>query len=257
MDDQLSNIFSSLTLSDKPNINTEVISEIKSDEESEIKSDESEVKSDEESEIKSEKNTDEKSKNKEICENIISFFKNEENKQIMYDFFVFLNKIIKCFPPKKNENKFIYGKISEYAFRDLLINCGFPSTILGDDSYFDDFHSNYDKDTTFLFSYKTTKSKGNIRLINYHSNKKDYDISNKIVCIVNIELKSIYLFPLYILPPSYLLNKTDGLDISSKYIKYMRENHKSYIFNCIDTIPDKHYDEIFLGEMIYKMLLEK
>lgn len=193
--------------------------------------------------------------NENICQEIISNFKYEKNEQYMLNFFLKLNKVIQLYPPKKNENKFIYGQISERLFKDLLWNsCELESSILGDNCYFNDFQLKY-KDNEYLFSYKTTKTKGCIRLINYHSSSKIHDLSEKIICIVNIELKSIYLLPLIIIPETLYMHKKDGLDLSSKYIKYMKKNYPCYIYTYTNDIPEHKYEEISLCDKIYKELL--
>ncbi len=237
--DELNNLFSNLDLkkNDEEQIDEKQIVEKEIDEEQIV-----------------EKEIDEEEMDNEICKKIILLFNNNEINGFMSDFWIFLDKVIKIFPPKKNENKFIYGKVSEYAFQDLLNKSGIKGYILGDDSYYNDFEIEYEN-KKILFSYKTTKGKGNIRLVNYHSSNTKFDITNRLLCIVNFSMKMILLFPLNILPQSFYCEKTDGLDISSKYIKYMSEKHGEYIYKYKNDIPKNEYNEVVLGKFIYEMLL--
>jgi hypothetical protein len=60
-------------------------------------------------------------KDEMMCEYIIEEMKMEKNEDKMRKCYKELIKISKKFPPQKNENKFIYGKLGEKA----LIHIGY------------------------------------------------------------------------------------------------------------------------------------
>ena len=63
-------------------------------------------------------------KDEMMCEYIIEEMKMEKNEDKMRKCYKELIKISKKFPPQKNENKFIYGKLGEKALISMFENIG-------------------------------------------------------------------------------------------------------------------------------------
>ena len=188
-----------------------------------------------------------------------------EREDALLDFWDFLDRLSRRLPPSKNENKFLYGKQSEYRFRDLCKEVGSSIEILGDDSYFDDFV--YGEKKT-RFSYKTTKINGSIRVVNFYKKKivlNETFLDGKNLCIANIKKRQLYLFPLDLLPLDLYRERIDGIELSSRYIKYIEKHHPQQVISMgskereeeKDKREEKKEEELCVNEMVYQILCKE
>jgi hypothetical protein len=192
-----------------------------------------------------------------ISNNIIKICNNlKEDYQNLLIFSREIHKILLCVPPKYNGNKFIYGKMAELSFFNLLIrNSNLESNIkhFGDNEKLNDIHI---LDIDIKFSIKTQKNVSQIRIMNYYSKSLD---ENKIIntismvnmIIINIERLKILIFPLSILPEDMFSEKIDGFDIKSRYFKYICENFPEYVID-IPSCNIKNVNEINVARFIYE-----
>jgi hypothetical protein len=180
------------------------------------------------------------------------------NEEAQGRFWNFLQNLSRRLPPCKNENKFLYGKQSEYRFRDLCEEVGSPVEILGDDSYFDDFV--FRDSPAIRFSYKMTKIKGSIRVINFHRKKIVLDesfLEGKNLCIANLCKQALYIFPLKLLPLPLYRERMDGIELSSRYLKYIEKHHpENVVFwrGLLEGDGDGGESELKVNEMVYRIL---
>jgi hypothetical protein len=106
-----------------------------------------------------------KSQTKESCLNLIKILNNKKNSKNMEKCYFNILKISKLFPPAKNENKFIYGKLIE-----LQLIKTFNNFFICDD--LDKNHkygSEYKNDCTINgnnFSIKASKNGNSVTIIN-------------------------------------------------------------------------------------------
>jgi hypothetical protein len=134
-------------------------------------------------------------------------------------------KIAKQFPPQKNENKFMYGKLVEMSILNTLEEIGLKCVDLDKNHI---IGSEYKNDISLLkifFSIKAKLNKnGNVILINKKSNNVKHDPTNLnlILCIINTG--NIYIFP-----DNAVHNITNYIKNGSATIEY-----KSSLFTLID-----------------------
>ena len=117
------------------------------------------------------------------------------NPTIMRDCNFACQKTSKQFPPNKNENKFIYGKMVEMSIGESINRIGLKCIDL-DKSH--RIGSEYKNDISILklnFSIKAKLNKGgNVILINKKSNNVKHNTSvNLILCVINEEKLYIYI----------------------------------------------------------------
>jgi hypothetical protein len=140
------------------------------------------------------------------------------------------------YPPRKNENKFIYGKLIELSLINMFQKVGYNCIDLDAQTF---NGSEYKNDITLLgvdISIKAKKNKGgNIILINKlhkensHHNSGDNININMIVCV--IEEECLYLIPGDIVAMDGHTKETPGgISTPPKMITYMRKNKPEYMF---------------------------
>jgi hypothetical protein len=133
-------------------------------------------------------------KNKRTAFNItlLNILNKKENIPTLKKCYLHIYKIMTLFPPKKNENKFIYGKLIEKIIIRTINNI--ISCYELDNEY--NSGSCYKNDCRILssnYSIKVMKSKTRVIIINKH-HKLNHDISNMSFIICNISKKDyIYL----------------------------------------------------------------
>ena len=142
-----------------------------------------------------------KSQTKESCLNLIKTLNNKKNNKNMEKCYYNILKISKLFPPAKNENKFIYGKLIELqlikTFNNFLICNDLDKNHKYGSEYKNDCEINGNK-----FSIKACKSTSNVIILNKH-NKSDHKIdTNFIIC--NIEKKNYIYFQVLLLKRNIL-----------------------------------------------------
>ena len=148
---------------------------------------------------------------------------------IMTKYFIEIISISKKFPPRKNENKFIYGKLIEKSLLNAFIDIGFNCVDL-DKSHASG--SEYKNDISMLnlkYSIKAQKSKGDVRLINKLSSDKHNINMTLILCVINDG--KLYIFPSNIVNQKVYLKKDAGsISYKSALFSWIDKNHSEYIY---------------------------
>jgi hypothetical protein len=152
------------------------------------------------------------------------------HKYIMQKCFYEILLINKKFPPQKNENKFIYGKLVEKALLFAFSTIGFNCIELDKNHK---IGSEYKNDIELLkikFSIKAKlKKTGNVILINKKSSNCHNVNMNLIVCI--IETNQIYLIPNSIVNKNqYLTSDVGTLSYKSSLFTMIRKKYNDYIY---------------------------
>lgn len=162
-----------------------------------------------------------------ICKYIIELFNN--NSVIMKDCYYKIMKIMIRFPPAKNENKFIYGKLIEKTIIKTLNKIKNICVELDNNC---NIGSQYKNDCRFIqnFSIKASKNISNIIIINKLNKNKHFIINmNFIVCFI-IE-KTICVFPSNIIEQKYVKNTGSNISFkSSIYNKILKDSDYIYKF---------------------------
>ena len=111
-----------------------------------------------------------------------------------------LQKVLRLFPPAKNENKFIYGKLAEKVIIDNINLCDGLSAVDLDSNhttgseYKNDVGITHDNtSTTHNYSIKVSKSGGKITLINCR-NTDNHNIDGLSMIVGHIKRECIYIF---------------------------------------------------------------
>lgn len=155
--------------------------------------------------------------------------------------FLTIVKISKTYPPQKNENKFIYGKLIEMALIDLFSN------LYGNNNCIDldkkhKIGSNYKNDITLIgvdYSIKAKLKKGgDIILINkLNSDKHNMDM-NIIVCV--IDERKLYIIPNHIIKKEYIKISSGAISLKWSFINKMNKEFPQFIF----TFPEVKKEEL-------------
>ena len=154
-----------------------------------------------------------------------------KNDVIMSHCYIKILKILKKYPPAKNENKFIYGKLIEktliYAF-NKIIKCQDLDALHTVGSEY-----KYDCRFRFLmkaFSIKASKSGGVVTIINKR-NRTEHNISKISFIICHIKNKSLYIFNHFDTEDFKRYVKNDGAAIHYKsgIFTYLKK-HDQFIY---------------------------
>jgi len=179
---------------------------------------------------------------------------------IMRKYFIEIISICKKFPPKKNENKFIYGKLIEKSLLNAFLEIGFKCEDL------DQTHSSgseYKNDIRMLklkYSIKAQKSKGDVRLINTLSTAKHNINMTLILCVIND--RKLYIFPSNIVNQQIYLKKDAGsISYKSALFKWIDNNHSEYIYKFPTLTPEQETNineikEIMIYEYLYNTFVK-
>jgi len=172
--------------------------------------------------------TKKKFKIKDPCLQLIQILNNQKNSKKMQNCFHNILKISHLFPPAKNENKFIYGKLIELELIKTLnkfIKC-------------DELDKNHKIGSEFKndciisdnkFSIKASKNTSNIIVTN-KLNKVNYNIhTNFIVC--NITKKKLYIFPSIIIDKKYIVDNPSMIYFKSSVFTYLEKKNKNFIYD--------------------------
>jgi hypothetical protein len=153
------------------------------------------------------------------------------NMKIMQQCYFEICCISKMYPPQKNENKFIYGKLVEKSLIHAFCSCGFLCEDL-DEKHTDG--SEYKNDIKLLqtkFSIKTKLNKGgDIIMINKKSSTYQHTINiDTILCIINEQ-------KIYFIPNNIVNKKTHVKEDAGSF---------SYKGTLITTINNKYKEYIY------------
>ena len=169
--------------------------------------------------------------------------------------FIKCEKILKMYPPAKNEYKFIYGILVQMCVIECLDNIFYGCIDLDKlcnhgSKYKVDCILNITRYLHINLSVKAKKNKsGKVIVINKLNNNKFYDLSELITIIVIIELKDIIIIPHNIIPYNYIEDNDSNISYKSslltelykndkykKYIIHLKQNDKYKMF-CKDKLP--------------------
>ena len=164
-----------------------------------------------------------------------------KNDDIMSLCYIEILKILRKYPPAKNENKFIYGKLIEKSIINH-INKIIPCIEL-DKLEENSVGSEYKNDCRCLdtdFSIKASKSGGIITIINKR-NKQTHSIDNLNFIICHIANKKLYIFSHNTHSPFEKYKEEDGggIHYKSGIFTYFKKNDEySYSFKENDIVKD-------------------
>ena len=154
------------------------------------------------------------------------------NEDLMTDLLIAVKTICKQYPPAKNENKFIYGKLIEKKIIEV-INKILPCIELDADKK---VGSEYKNDCSICFSdgyildysIKASKNGGSPTLVNKR-NKSEHDVNKCYFIICHITKERLYIF-----------NHSDDLNA---FLKDSHESiqYKSAVFRYLDKSPDNYF----------------
>ena len=178
----------------------------------------------------------------EICEKILYILRLTEHNDMLIDLYEKIIKISVLFPPKKNENKFIYGGLIEYSiiksFRNIL-EC--KECI--DNGYKYDYNI-----YNVNFSIKVIKQKSKVIIIN-KNNKKEHNLDNMAFMICNITEGKLYIFVYSEIYKSYIKDDISNISFNSSIFKILEE--QNLYINFPKNIIHHNYNEIDIYEMLY------
>ena len=169
------------------------------------------------------------------CLKLIKILEEKKNKENMENCYTNILKISKLFPPAKNENKFIYGKLIELE----LINTFNKFTLCKDLDKTHSSGSEYKNDCIMYnkkFSIKASKNGGEVTIIN-KLNKINHIIDmNFIIC--HITKKKLFIFPSLIINKDYIVDKQSNVHFKSSLFKYLENNYNKFIYNFPEISED-------------------
>lgn len=198
-------------------------------------------------------------KKKQKCKKIISLLKTNPEK--MKECYYKIKKISCLYPPRKNENKFIYGKLIEIS----IIN--YMSKIITDENIIelDKLHSGgseYKNDTKIFgkkFSIKVTKSGGNIIIINKHTPTALHKIKNMFFIICHIKKCKLYIFPDVVIPLNKKTESGSNISYKSSIFKYLDDNFPKLVYSFPELSDEENktlddFQEINIYDKLYSEL---
>jgi hypothetical protein len=170
-----------------------------------------------------------------------------------------IKKILSKFPPAKNENKFIYGKLGERS-----LNKAFSTFSVCED--LDASHvsgSEYKNDCKIIdtcYSIKISKNGGAVTLIN-KNNKSEHIIDHNFI-ICHIEKKKLYIFPSSIIPEKFIKDSGPKIDYKPALFKYMDETTPQHVYSFPELTEEqenklREEKEINIYELLYKKYVEE
>lgn len=170
-----------------------------------------------------------------------------------------IKKILSKFPPAKNENKFIYGKLGERS-----LNKAFSTFSVCED--LDASHasgSEYKNDCKIFdtcYSIKISKNGGAVTLIN-KNNKAEHVIDHNFI-ICHIEKKKLYIFPSSVIPEKFVKDSGPKIDYKPALFKYMDETTPQHVYSFPELTEDqenklREEKEINIYELLYKKYVEE
>lgn len=153
-----------------------------------------------------------------------------KNRKIMLECYYEILVISITYPPQKNENKFIYGKLIELSIINCFTKIGFKTNCLDDECLIGSQYKNDIKLLSIDISIKAKLNKnGNIILINKLNTYKHIININTLLCVINE--RKMYFIPSNIVNNDLYITENAGC-ISYKYslITMIDKKYKEYIY---------------------------
>lgn len=191
------------------------------------------------------------------CLNLISAL--NANSYVMRKCFYQIRKILGNFPPAKNENKMIYGKLGEQCLirafstfsqcEDLDANHAHGSEYKNDCKLFDTY-----------YSIKISKSGAAVTLIN--KNNRDAHVIDHNFIICHIEKKKLYIFPSQVIPTTFIKDCGPKIDYKSSLFKFMDESLPQFIYTFPELSAEQEdkllaIREVNIYEKLYQSFVEE
>jgi hypothetical protein len=166
----------------------------------------------------------------------IIIFKFNKNIDSMNEIFIKSLTILKQFPPKLNENKFLYGILIQLllinVFNSIFNKCiDLDKLSIEGCEYKNDCRIELLKYLHLNCSIKAKKNnKGNITLIN-KNNSQTHNLGSLITIVLVIEEKKIYVIPNKIIPNIYIKESGSKVEYKSSIFKFMKDTHNNLIYS--------------------------
>ncbi len=181
------------------------------------------------------------------CLNLVNELNKPSNYNIMSKCFYNIFKISRLFPPAKNENKFIYGKLIELelikTFNKTLLLCNdLDSKHSFGSEYKNDCEINGNK-----YSIKASKNGDKITVIN-KLNKRNYDIDTCFI-IINIKNRKLYIFPTKIVNKELIVNSDSNISFKPAIFNYLDKYYNQFIYT-FPEMDNKQYEKIMDTEEV-------
>lgn len=166
----------------------------------------------------------------------IDIMRDPKNHNIMRQCYFEICKICKMYPPRKNENKMIYGKMVEAAIGNALSKMNIECIDLDKLCNVGSEYKNDFKLGEIMLSLKTKKNKrGNIILINTHSTLDHGDNLKINVLLCIIESGKLYFIPYDLVDESIFVKHNPGnIAYANSILKYMENHYSDFIY----TFPE-------------------
>lgn len=177
-----------------------------------------------------------------ICIELISLMNNPENIEYTKKCYEEICRIKYIFPPQKNENKFIYGKLGEIAVINMIKKLGKKIEDLDENH---DIGSEYKNDCIIddiCFSLKLKLNKNsNVVMINYRTTADhNLDINTIVICINE---KCIYFLPKSLNISEYIKKDAGSISYKGSLFTYIKKYKNELIFSFPELDSNK-LDEI-------------
>ena len=182
----------------------------------------------------------------EFIKNLKDIFKIEEEK--MTDCYIKILIIMNLFPPRKNENKFLYGGLIQTSIIEHLNKLTNIDCLDLDKNH--QVGSEYKNDCSIelnniktKWSIKASKSGGNITIINKR-NKDIHEINNLCFIICHIEQKRLYIFQHNEELEKFIKEDGAAIHYKSSIFTYLRNNNMYYEFAEKEKLKNFKNNEI-------------
>ena len=174
-----------------------------------------------------------------MCEYIIEEMKLQKNEEKMRKCYRELIKISRKFPPQKNENKFIYGKLGEKALVSMFEDIGIINIVDLDEKHITG--SEYKNDIAInnvYFSIKVKLNKqGDIIMINCKSTPNHTLDINTLIIVINE--RKIYAIPKTFNTDEYIKRDSGSISYKNKILTYFTKECPKYVY----TFPELESQE--------------
>jgi hypothetical protein len=174
-----------------------------------------------------------------MSEYIIEEMNLQKNEEKMKKCYRELIKISRKFPPQKNENKFIYGKLGEKALVSMFEDIGIKNIVDLDEKHITG--SEYKNDIAIndvYFSIKVKLNKpGDIIMINCKSTPDHTLDINTLIIVINE--RKIYAIPKTFNTDEYIKRDSGSISYKNKILTYFTKECPKYVY----TFPEPESQE--------------
>lgn len=181
------------------------------------------------------------------------------NKKLLSKCYENIIKTMKMFPPKKNENKFIYGKVIELIlikmFDKIFLKCvDLDECHESKSEYKNECEIFLTDKVSSKFSIKVVKNKGNIIIINKH-HVQEHCLNGLQFIICHVMEKNIYIFKHNKFFDKYVVNTGSNISYKSSLLSYLKKSCYN-VYKFSDETFDENVKEINIYEYILDNLID-